>query len=206
MNTLLPVSAQQNLVLASASPRRRQLMEGMGYEFECLVSDYHEDSGDGESPAETVRRHALGKALAVAPLRPGCLVIGADTIVLADEILGKPRDRDQARRMLLSLAGREHQVLTAVALVGGADDGREIYRDIDLSSSRVRFRELDDLEIESYLGTGEPFDKAGAYGIQGTASQFITGITGCYFNVMGLPLELLLAMFRRRAVALDLVD
>ncbi|MCP4546023.1 MAG: septum formation inhibitor Maf [bacterium] len=196
MNPILPPAAQSRLILASASPRRRELLAGLGFEFESVISPYEEVNKSGEDPVEAVRRHALGKARAVAAENPGTVVIGADTIVLRDLLLGKPADMDDARRMLQRLSGRDHEVITAVALVR---DDSEL---LDMSRTRVTFRDLTSVEVESYLATDEPWDKAGAYGIQGYAGQFITGISGCYFNVMGLPLELLtrlLADFEKMA-------
>jgi len=196
VNPFLSERAQAGLVLASASPRRRALLTGLGFEFEVLPSAYHEADGGGE-PDAAARRHALGKAHDVARRRPGALVIGADTLVVAGgRSLGKPADAGEARAMLRALAGRDHAVLTAVALAALDPAAKRLRDAVDLSRTRVVFRDLADAEIEAYLDTGEPFDKAGAYGIQGHAAQFVTGIEGCYFNVMGLPLELLTRMLR----------
>ncbi|MBN2171411.1 MAG: septum formation protein Maf [Candidatus Krumholzibacteriota bacterium] len=188
--------AQAGLVLASASPRRRELLAGLGFACEVLPSAYREENGEG-APEAAARRHALGKAREVARRRPGALVIGADTLVVADgRSLGKPADADAARAMLRALAGRAHEVMTAVALARWDPAPGRLREAADLSRTVVRFRDLAAAEIEAYLATGEPFDKAGAYGIQGHAAQFVTGIEGCYFNVMGLPLELLTRMLR----------
>ena len=189
MNPLLPASAQSDLVLASRSPRRGDLMRGLGFEFRTEVSAYLEDSFPGEAPEAMVRRHALGKAREVAGRLDSGLVIGADTIVVCDEPLGKPADADEARAML-----------TAVALLQAAGGGSVCA----LGRTRVDFRELDPGEINAYISSGEAFDKAGAYGIQGLAAAFVTGIDGCYFNVMGLPLELLCRLLRAFANGDDL--
>ncbi len=206
MNPFLPESVQERLVLASASPRRRALLAGLGFEFVVEPSRYIEVNGEEDDPAKAARRHALGKAREVAARIPGSLVIGADTLVVeGGRLMGKPVGADEARAMLRRLSGREHEVLTGVALAcaSAADAARETLREagasrevVELARTRVRFRDLDEAEIDAYLASGEPFDKAGAYGIQGLASQFVSGIEGCYFNVMGLPLELLTRMLR----------
>jgi septum formation protein len=187
VNPFLPEAVQRRLVLASASPRRRELLERLGFEAPFKVSDFVE-SNLAEDPIEAAKANALGKARDVAKRHSGKLVLGADTVVILDgRILGKPVDAVDAARMLTALSGREHDVVTALALVG---DG-EI---TEHSCTRVQFRDLSSAEIEAYVASGEPMDKAGAYGIQGLASQFVTRIEGCYFNVMGLPLELLTRM------------
>lgn len=199
MNPFLAPDRQNDLVLASASPRRRDLLAGLGFEFECLVSDYEESEDDrNPDPAAPARRHALGKAAAVAAQRPGALVIGADTVVVAGaEILGKPADAAAARRMLARLAAGAHRVITGVALVRYDPACAALREHCESSETTVHFRDLSAGEIETYVASGEAFDKAGGYGIQGLAAQFVTGIEGCYFNVMGLPLELLTRMIRR---------
>jgi len=196
MNPFLPATLQAQLVLASASPRRRELLEGLGFDFEVFPSDYLEDDG-ALAPADAARAHAAGKAAAVASRRPGALVIGADTVVaLGGEALGKPADRDAARRMMERLSGRQHAVITGLALARQSLDTGMQRSQVEASVTAVRFRSLDDAEIDAYLDAGEGFDKAGGYGIQGLAAQFVTDIAGCYFNVMGLPLELLTRMLR----------
>jgi len=197
VNPFLPPSLQSDLVLASASPRRSELLTGLGFEFECLPSAYHEADTPGLDPEAAARAHALGKAREVAHRRPGALVIGADTIVVTGrEILGKPADAGVARRMLAGLSGRAHRVVTGVALARFDPACALLRESCECGSTLVRFRDLDEATIETYIASGEPFDKAGAYGIQGLAAQFVTGIEGCYFNVMGLPLELLTRMLR----------
>lgn len=177
------------LYLASQSPRRREILQQIGVPFEPVHVSVDETPAENESPADYVRRMALGKASvgfeAVAPLEPkGAVVLGADTIVVLDgQILGKPRDHHHAGAMLKKLSGREHQVLSAVALVSGGKT-----RD-DLSTTQVSFRPLSPGLIESYWHTGEPADKAGAYGIQGLGAVFVQGIQGSYSGVVGLPIE-----------------
>ncbi len=197
MNPFLSPALQRDLVLASASPRRRELLAGLGFEFECLPSDYAEEDGAGADAADLARANAGGKAREVALRRPGALVIGADTVVVAGEkLLGKPGDAAAAAEMLRLLSGREHRVITGLALARHEPACAKLdFRD-GHGDTIVRFRELDDAEIAAYIESGEPFDKAGAYGIQGLAAQFVDGIEGCYFNVMGLPLERLTRMLR----------
>ncbi len=187
MNPFVSEELQARLVLASASPRRRELLSRLGFEVPFEVSDY-EESNHSDDPIEAARANALGKARDVARRLPGKLVLGADTVVILDgKILGKPVDDADAARMLSALSGREHEVVTALALVGESDQ-------VEHSCTRVQFREIAEVEIDAYVTSGEPMDKAGAYGIQGLAGQFVISIEGCYFNVMGLPVELLTRM------------
>lgn len=178
--------ARVHLFLASKSPRRRQLLEQLGLDFDVLEVDLLEQPTAGEPPEDYVRRLAREKAgaglLQVAAV-PGAIVIGSDTeVVLDGEIFGKPADADAARTMLRRLSGREHRVLTAVAVV---DAGRELEA---MNESRVRFGALTEPEIDAYLRTGEPFGKAGAYAIQGQAAALIEHLSGSHSSVMGLPL------------------
>jgi septum formation protein len=194
VNPFVPARLQADLVLASASPRRRELLAGLGFDVDVATSDYIEDDGE-LAPAAAARAHAQGKATAVARQRPGALVIGADTLVVLDGLaLGKPRDAADAAAMLRRLGGRAHTVITGLALARYEPGCQRLTSRVEASESEVRFRTLSEAEIAAYVATGEPFDKAGAYGIQGLAAQFVTGISGCYFNVMGLPLELLTRM------------
>jgi septum formation protein len=172
------------LVLASGSPRRLQLLASLGLECDVLPVDIDEAPRPGEAPPDYARRLAADKvAAALERVPPGRLVLGADTVVaLGDEILGKPTDEVDAARMLRRLSGRTHEVHTAVA-VGG--DGDVAFR---LATSEVTFRNLRDTEIDAYVATGEPADKAGAYGIQGLAAIFVTRLSGSYSGVVGLPL------------------
>ncbi len=198
MNPFLPASLQSNLVLASASPRRRDLLTGLGFEFECLASDFEEADGAGADAAVLARANALGKASEVALRRPGAVVIGADTVVVAgDDLLGKPGAPEEAAEMLHRLSGCSHRVITGLALACHQPACARLDTREEHGETVVHFRELGDEEIAAYIDSGEPFDKAGAYGIQGLASQFVGGIDGCYFNVMGLPVELLTRMLRR---------
>jgi septum formation protein len=170
------------LVLASQSPRRRELLRVAGFDFIVRSRPVEEVRAPGEPPYEYVRRLARAKAEA-AWERDGEIVLGADTVVvLGDRVLEKPAGLADARAMLEALSGRTHQVITAISLLhaGGAI--------IDTESTLVHFVELEREEIDGYVASGEPMDKAGAYAIQGLASKFVDRIEGCYFNVMGLPL------------------
>jgi septum formation protein len=198
------------LILASASPRRAELLAAAGFTFETLVVQVNESVRPGETPVEHVRRlaaeksaaawkaHCLGRPVLDMPEHHGArasrvgvgphasdIVLGADTVVVVDgEILGKPKDDDDAQRMLRRLSGRDHVVLTGVSL---RTEGRE-WGAVD--ETRVWFAPLGDADIEWYVQTGEGRDKAGAYGIQGAASRFIPRIDGSYANVVGLPVAL----------------
>ncbi|HWJ24875.1 MAG TPA: Maf family protein [Gemmatimonadaceae bacterium] len=175
--------APLRVILASQSPRRRDLLTLIGVPHEVRPADIDETVLPGERPAPHAERLARGKALAIASAEPDALTIGSDTIVVVDgDILGKPADRDEARRMLRRLSGREHVVFTAVAV---ADGGRVAS---GVEEVTVRFRALGDDEIDAYVATGEPMDKAGAYGIQGYGATIVEGIDGDYFAVMGLAL------------------
>jgi len=185
------------LILASASPRRRELLTQAGFLFTVRPANIPEDPLPGEDPAAYVARLARQKAQAVFDdaADPEVLVLGADTTVtLDDQILGKPADADDARRMLRMLSGRTHRVITGVALVsaGAAQVAAE--------ATSVRFLTLSDTEIDSYIATGEPMDKAGAYAIQGRAARWIPRVEGCYFNVVGLPLALVGTMLEAAGI------
>lgn len=173
------------LILASRSPRRAELLAAAGFAFDVLAVDVDETPRAGESPRDYVERLAVEKAQAVAALRPGEVVVGADTTVVVDgRILEKPRDAADAAAMLRALSGRAHEVLTGVAVVAS---GR-IRTGVE--STLVWFDPLSDADIAHYVASGEPMDKAGAYGIQGWASRFIPRIEGSYANVVGLPVQL----------------
>ena len=181
----------QTLILASASPRRRELLAQAGFVFEVHPAHISEDPLTGEDPIAYVVRLAREKAQAVFDeLRdPDAIVLGADTTVTLDEhILGKPEDAADAARMLRLLSGRTHRVMTGVAVVTAK--GAEVAAEV----TGVRFLALSDKEIAAYVATGEPTDKAGAYAIQGRAARWIPRIEGCYFNVVGLPLALVSTM------------
>lgn len=179
------------LILASASPRRAEILRSVGWPFEALPAHIDESREDGEKANAYVERVARLKAEAVAARSPRSLVLGADTVVVIDdEILGKPCDEDDANRMLRVLNGRRHQVLTGMALVNDADGQSKVAHEV----TEVRFAEMSDQEINWYVATGEPMDKAGAYAIQGHGALFIKEIRGDYFNVVGLPVRLLYAL------------
>jgi septum formation protein len=172
-----------SVVLASASPRRRELLASLGLTVEVIGSSYDEKPLTGRSPIETALLHAQGK-LDGAAARPG-LTIAADTVVDVDgEAFGKPRDDGEAARMLATLSGREHRVHTAFALRDGAGGGSHL----EASSTTVRFAPLDARTIAAYVASGDARDKAGAYGIQGFAATLVERISGDYFTVVGFPL------------------
>ena len=172
------------LILASGSPRRRQLLEQIGLTFVVRSSDVDESVSPGLTPAQVVESLSARKGEAVAAeAAPGDLVLSADTVVSLDgAILGKPRDRAEAEAMLTALSGRTHQVYTGVTLL---QDGRRL---TGHEVTAVTFRPLSPEEIAAYVSTGEPMDKAGAYGIQGLGALLVERLEGDYFNVMGLPL------------------
>ncbi len=177
------------LILASASPRRREILTTLDIPYRVLVSDADEGLPDGISPADAVRTLAARKAEAVYALAPDAAVLGADTVVTIDgDILGKPRDDADAAAMLRRLSGRTHTVYTGVALVYG---GKTVTAH---EATVVRFAELSDADIHAYIATREPADKAGAYAVQGIAARFIEGIEGDYFNVVGLPARRVVTM------------
>jgi septum formation protein len=173
-----------SIVLASASPRRRALFGHLGYPFRSDAVAVDESALPGETVRRTVLRLAEAKAAAARKAHPDAVVVGADTVVeVAGEVLGKPRDVAEARAMLARLAGREHRVWTAVAVLG--PDGHE---ESAVEVTRVWFRPISAAEITAYVATGEPMDKAGAYGIQERGAVFVERIEGDYFAVVGLPL------------------
>jgi septum formation protein len=175
------------LILASASPRRAEILHDAGFTFSVLSSAVDETPYSHENPPELVQRLANAKAELVAARAVGpAIVIAADTVVVLDgHILGKPATSEDARRMLQQLSGRTHTVLTGVALVRLPDADRRQF----VESTLVHFAQLSSDEISRYLATNEPHDKAGAYGIQGRAGRYIPRIEGCYFNVVGLPIS-----------------
>jgi septum formation protein len=177
------MTAQPRLILASASPRRRELLLQIGLRFEVVPAQIDESRFAGEEPARFVQRLAVEKAAAIYPLHPEATVLGADTTVELDgHALEKPADRADARRMLRALSGRTHHVHTGLALL--SSHGQRTH----LETTSVTFSSIEDAALEHYLDTGEPYDKAGAYGIQGYAARWIPRIEGDYFNVVGLPL------------------
>jgi septum formation protein len=179
------------LVLASASPRRRELLKNAGIEFAVKPASIPEVPFDGEAARDFARRMAREKARRVWAEDQKGYVLGADTVVVVgDLLLGKPEDENDAARMLRLLSGRKHQVTTGVCLIGKG------FEDVRSESTAVEFSELSDPAIRAYISSGEPMDKAGAYAIQGKASLWITQIEGDYSNVVGLPLALVLEMLR----------
>lgn len=180
------------LVLASASPRRTWILSQLGVPHEVDPAHFDEDSIRLDDPAELVLILAREKALAVSRRRPGSLVLGSDTLVyLSPRVLGKPRDAAEARSTLRSLSGRDHMVWTGVHLARDGEplEGRSI-------PSRVRFRTLTDAEIEAYVASGDPLDKAGSYGIQGIGLGLVEAIEGCFYAVAGLPVAATLELLR----------
>src|SRR5580658_10155450 len=171
------------LVLASQSPRRSEILRQAGISFTVRAAPVDETPLPGECPEDYVQRLAESKALAV-PSAPGEIVLGADTTVVVDgEMLGKPADAADARRMIAMLEGRRHQVITGICLKRGAETV------CDCAVTHVWFAPMSASEIDEYAASGEPMDKAGAYAIQGLASKYVEKIEGCYFNVVGLPVE-----------------
>jgi septum formation protein len=184
------------MILASASPRRRQLLAATGIAFEVIESRAPEQHTPGEPPRDYALRMARDKARAVSSRFPDAIVIGADTIVVCNaQILEKPADAADARRMLAMLSSRTHTVVTAFALARAGN----ILESAPVES-QVTFRKLSDAEIDAYIATDEPFDKAGAYGIQGVGGGFISQVEGSRDNVMGLPTERVITALARHGV------
>jgi septum formation protein len=176
------------LILASSSPRRAEILRTVGWPFAALAVDIDESRRAGEEAVAYVERVARAKAEAAALRVPGQMILGADTVVVIEnEILGKPHDDEDARRMLRLLRDRWHQVLTGVTLVNGETGSSKVAHEV----TEVRFAKMSEDEISWYVATGEPKDKAGAYAIQGQGARFIKEIRGDYFNVVGLPVRLL---------------
>jgi nucleoside triphosphate pyrophosphatase len=188
------------LVLASASPRRQELLRNAGIPFVAQPTNIPEVPEAGEAPRAFAERMARQKALTVFRQRPHDLVLGADTIVVVGtEILGKPRDNADAARMLRLLSGRRHEVTTGVCLVGQQPASAMSFEDVRSETTAVTIDALSDEDIRSYISTREPMDKAGAYAIQGRASRWISRIAGDYFNVVGLPVSLVYKMIREHS-------
>ena len=176
-------TSSPRLILASASPRRQELMKLLRFDFEVRASGVPEEPRRGESPTQLVMRLARDKAEAVRDAGPDCWVVGADTVVVCGaEVMGKPESPEAAGDMLRKLSGRTHEVLTGISI-----RHRQL-RHASFVETTVRFTALSDRDIQEYVSTGEPLGKAGAYAIQGYASRFVQHIHGCYFNVVGLPL------------------
>ena len=192
---MVPVYHRRDpLILASGSPRRAELLARAGYRFEVVPPDIDERRQPGEAPRDYVARLAAEKAAAVAPRYPERVVLAADTTVVVDStVLGKPRDPDDAAGMLRRLSGRAHDVLTGVAVRRGGAAVSAV------EQTAVHLADLDEALIGWYVATGEPSDKAGAYGVQGIASRFVTRVEGSYSNVVGLPLALVDRLLARLA-------
>lgn len=191
--TMRAEAVLEPLILASASPRRADILNAVGWPFEVEVADVDETLEAGEGPVEYVERLARKKAEAVASRRLLGLVLGADTVVVIDgKVIGKPRDMEEAREMLRLLNGREHEVLTGVALVRVEEKRAAVAHERTL----VRFGRMSDDEIEWHVRVGQPLDKAGAYAVQRHAALFIEGIEGDYWNVVGLPVRLVYRLAR----------
>ena len=174
------------LILASASPRRKALLRQIGLNFKVIPSHVHEPPYNGHDPVAYARGLATLKATEIAGKHPTALVVGADTIVVVgEEVLGKPADKTSALEMLEQLSGRSHQVITAYALHLNGQGLQEVHS----VSTRVHFKALKSYEIKRYIDSGGPFDKAGAYGIQDYSSIFVDEIQGCFYNVVGLPIS-----------------
>ncbi|ADG83385.1 Maf family protein [Thermincola potens] len=178
----------KEIILASASPRRRELLDAVGLPYKVQVSAIDEKIPAAMTPADTAMNLALQKAQNVAGKFASGIVIGADTIVVLNgHVLGKPKDKTDAVNMLQALRGTTHQVITGLAVID-AEDGKTVQA---FEETEVCFKNISDDDINAYVATGEPMDKAGAYGIQGLGGLFVAGIRGCYFNVVGLPIPLL---------------
>jgi septum formation protein len=188
------------LILASASPRRQELLRSAHIDFAVQPTNVTEVPEAGESPDRCAKRLAYEKALAIATLRPDALVLGADTIVVVqNEMLAKPADEKDAERMLRLLSGRSHQVITGVCLMGRSRT-KQRFEDVRSEATTVTMQPLSDEEIRFYARSGEPMDKAGGYAIQGIASRWISRIEGDYSNVVGLPVSLIYRMLREHGV------
>lgn len=191
------------MILASGSPRRSEILNSVGWEFEKHVADIDETEKNGEKPADYVQRLAREKAEEVAKHYDNALVLGADTTVVIDgQILAKPSDTDDARRMIKMLAGRWHEVLTGVSIVRSSEfrvqssNENNLKSVVGLQTTKVKFAEMNDDEIEFLVREGKPLDKAGAYAVQAQASLFIEKIEGDFWNVVGLPINLVYRLMR----------
>ena len=181
-----------SLILASGSPRRKELLAMICPEFSVITSEVDESAITAPTPAETALALATAKCKAVAKEHPEDVVIGCDTVVdCGGKVFGKPKDKEDARRMLKALSGSDHYVHTGVCV------WHEGESHTFTATTRVRFFPLSDEQIEAYISTDEPYDKAGGYGIQGYAARFVSGIQGCYFNVVGLPVHRLYEMLQQ---------
>jgi len=189
------------LILASGSPRRAEILTAVGWQFTKQVADVDESIRQSETPENYVRRLAKEKAVAIAVLHENALVLGADTtVVINDEIIGKPVDLNDARAMLKKLSGNRHEVLTGVALVKVSSSESQVpslETVVAFERTRVKFAAMSDAEIEFLVEKGAPLDKAGAYAVQAQAALFIEGIEGDYWNVVGLPVRLVYELMKK---------
>ncbi|MGL5650768.1 MAG: Maf family protein [Paraclostridium sp.] len=175
-----------NIILASGSPRRKEILENANLKFSIITSDIDERIFENEEPIQLVLRLAFEKCMSVAQKNPSDLVIGADTIVVLDnEILGKPKNEEEAFNTLSKLSNREHQVITGMSIVN-LENEKKI---VDYAISNVKFKKLTDQDIKDYISTKECLDKAGSYGIQGYGALLVEEIKGDYFNIVGLPIS-----------------
>ena len=183
-----------NIILPSASPRRKEILENANVKFKIMASSIEELTLDSESPCQMVMRLAFEKGIDIASRQKSDLVISADTIVVLDNtILGKPKDEIEARKMITSLSGRTHQVITGISLIN-LDNNKKI---IDYVISNVKFKKLSEEDINDYIRTRESLDKAGAYGIQGYGALLVEEIQGDYFNIVGLPISRLSDLLKK---------
>ncbi len=181
------------IILASNSPRRREILSQLGVQYDVIPSDYEEKS-ENNNPYELVMLFAENKAKSVAEsIKEKALVIGADTIVYKDEVMGKPKSKADAAGMLKKLSGSTHSVITGISVI----QTPEMKIITDYEETIVRFKDISESEIDAYVRSGEPADKAGAYAIQGLGSLLVQGIEGCYFNVVGLPVYKLSVILER---------
>ena len=183
-----------NIILASASPRRKEILENTNIKFDIISSSIEELVLDGESPCQMVMRLAFEKGIDIASKHKSDLVISADTIVVLDNtVLGKPKDEEEAKLMITNLSGRTHQVITGISLINLENDKKVI----DYVISNVKFKNLSEDDINDYIKTKESLDKAGAYGIQGYGALLVEEIQGDYFNIVGLPISKLSDLLKK---------
>jgi len=183
-----------NIILASASPRRKEILENTNVKFKIMASDIEELTLEGESPCQMVMRLAFEKGIDVASKQKSDLIISADTIVVLDnKVLGKPKDESEAKHMIESLSGKTHQVITGISLIN-LENNKKI---IDYVVSNVKFKDLSEDDINDYISTNESLDKAGAYGIQGYGALLVEEIQGDYFNIVGLPISRLSDLLKK---------
>ena len=190
---------KRKIILASASPRRKELLEKIGLKFQVAPSDFPENLGQDLPPEGIVKYISIGKASAVAVKYPDAVIIAADTIgVLKDRVIGKPHNAEEACEILKSLSGKTHRVITGLTVIDTAS-GRMLTRTIE---TKVRFKKLSDMEIQSYVKSGEPLDKAGAYAIQGMGALIVEEIKGDYYNVVGMPLNALADLLKEFGIGI----